>query len=215
VIPIRVLLADDHALFVRVVKTLFDGDTVIEVAATAETAEAAVQAVVEFNPAVVLMDLNMPVIGGVEATRRIIEFAPHVAVVVLTMFDDDESIIAALRAGARGYLLKGAREDEIRRAILAAAHGEAVIGRTVAHRLVSLVGLSPPPNPFPQLTAREHEILGFIAQGRANGQIAEQLALSAKTVRNYVSTIMTKLQAETRAQLIATARDAGIGARPS
>ena len=211
---IRVLVADDHATFVRTVTLLLDDEDGIEVVGTAGDGAEAVQRALVLQPDVVLMDLNMPGTNGIDATRQIAEAAPHVAVLVLTMFDDDDSVVTAIRSGARGYLLKGARQADIARAIRAAHAGEAIFGAAVARRLAGLVDPTPPPGPaaaFPELTARELDVLDEIATGLDNRAIASALYLSEKTVRNYVSTIMAKLQASSRAELIVRARDAGLG----
>jgi DNA-binding NarL/FixJ family response regulator len=159
------------------------------------------------------MDLQMPERSGIDATREIVRQSPHIAVLVLTMFDDDDSVFAAMRSGARGYLLKGADSDEIARALLAVGSGEAIFGPAVAKRLMAYFAASAngPPRAFPELTAREHEVLARIAKGHGNTQIARDLALSPKTVRNHVSNIFTKLQVLDRAQAIVKARQAGLG----
>ena len=158
----------------------------------------------------------MPGRNGIEATRAIVSAAPHIAVLVLTMYEDDESVFSAVQAGARGYLVKGARQAELLRALHAVAEGGAVFGPAIARRMVDYFAAAAQAGaaePFPDLTAREREILDLIARGRANGQIAEQLVLSAKTVRNHVSNIFTKMQVVDRAQAIVKAREAGIGGR--
>jgi DNA-binding NarL/FixJ family response regulator len=162
------------------------------------------------------MDLRLPGLNGIEATRQIVADSPHTAVVVLTMFDDDDSVFAALRAGARGYLLKGADQEEIRRAVQAAAAGEAIFGAGLASRLLAYFTArpDPAPPPFPQLTDREREVLELVAQGRSNAAIAARLQLSQKTIRNNVSNILAKLQVADRAQAIVRARDAGLGHQP-
>jgi DNA-binding NarL/FixJ family response regulator len=155
----------------------------------------------------------MPGLNGIEATRRIVADSPHISVLVLTMFDDDDSIFSALRAGARGYLLKGADQEQIRTAVQAAANGEIIFGTQLAARMLAYFTTpsSAPPPVFPQLTDREREVLDLVAQGRANTAIANKLGLSQKTVRNHVSNILTKLQVADRAQAIVQARDAGLG----
>ncbi len=209
---IRVLVADDHPSFVRALTMLLDGEDDIEVVATAHDGEAAVAAAIENRPDVVLMDLNMPGTNGIEATKEITEAVPHAAVLLLTMFDDDDSVISAMRNGARGYLLKGARQDEIRRAVRSAHAGEAIFGPAVARRLS---GFFEPTRsldrPFPQLTNRELAVLEEVAEGTDNGTIARRLHLSEKTVRNYLSTILTKIGATTRAEAIVMAHKAGLG----
>lgn len=212
--PIRVLVADDHASFTRTISLLLADDTDIEVVGTAADGEEAVQRTSELRPDVVLMDLNMPGTNGIDATRQISEAAPHVAVIVLTMFDDDESVVTALRSGAHGYLLKGARQADIVRAIHAAHAGEAIFGPAVARRLAGMV--EPPADDqgarsFPGLTARELEVLDRVAAGLDNRAISAEMFLSEKTVRNYVSMILTKIHASSRAEAIVRARDAGFG----
>lgn len=212
--PIRVVVVDDHPTFVRAVTLLLDADDDIEVVGTAGEGATAVALAVDLQPDVVLVDLNMPGINGIEATAEIVQGVPHAAVIVLTMFDDDQSVTAAIRNGARGYLLKGARQDEIRRAVRAAAAGEAIFGPVVARRLAALVDPPAPtgPTPFPQLTARELDVLDAVARGADNATIARTLHLSEKTVRNYVSLVLTKIHVATRAEAIVVAREAGLGA---
>ncbi len=162
------------------------------------------------------MDLHMPGRNGIEATREIVTAAPHIAVLVLTMHEDDESVFAAVQAGARGYLVKGARQGELLRALHAVAEGGAVFGPAVARRMVDFFNAAASATSaasFPELTAREREILDLVARGRSNAQIAEQLVLSTKTVRNHVSSVFTKIQVVDRAQAIVKAREAGIGGR--
>jgi DNA-binding NarL/FixJ family response regulator len=210
--PIRVLIADDHPLFRDgLIALLTDGpDT--ELAGTAATGTQAVALARETQPDVVVMDLQMPGLNGIEATRRIIADSPHIAVLVLTMFDDDDSIFSALRAGARGYLLKGADRDQIRCGIQAAASGEIIFGAQLAERMLGyFTAAAAPPPAFPQLTDREREVLELVAQGQGNAAIAARLHLSQKTVRNNVSNILAKLQVADRAQAIVQARDVGLG----
>jgi DNA-binding NarL/FixJ family response regulator len=160
------------------------------------------------------MDINMPGVNGIEATRQIIDAAPHVAVVALTMFDDDDNVSAAMASGAVGYLLKGARQDQIRRAVHAAHDGEAILDTTIARQLKNLFAQrlgKPSRDAFPALTEREIDVLDRMAAGLDNTTIAHDLSLSEKTVRNYVSSVFTKLQVDTRAKAIVVARDAGLG----
>lgn len=210
---IRVVVVDDHPTFVRAVGMLLDADPGIEVVGSASDGDAAVRLALELQPDVVLMDLNMPGVNGIDATARIVEAAPHVAVIVLTMFDDDDSVAAAIRNGARGYLLKGARQDELRRAVHAARDGQAIFGPGVVRKLSALMdpGTAPPPSAFPQLTSREVEVLELVARGLDNAAIARELFLSDKTVRNYVSIVLAKIHAATRAEAIVVARNAGLG----
>jgi DNA-binding NarL/FixJ family response regulator len=209
---IRVLIADDHPLFRDGLTTLVNEGPDTEIAGAATSGTEAVDLTRETQPDVVVMDLHMPGLNGIEATRRIVADSPHITVLVLTMFDDDDSIFSALRAGARGYLLKGADREQIRCAIHAAANGEVIFGAHLAARMLSYFTTTPAPPPvFPQLTDREREVLELVAQGRANAAIAARLGLSQKTIRNQVSNILTKLQVADRAQAIVQARDAGLG----
>lgn len=208
---IRVLLVDDHPVYRDGVRLNLDGWDGVEVVGEADDGDAAVEAAARLRPHVILMDLQMPRRSGVEATRAIVARDPRVAVVVLTMFEDDELVAAAVRAGARGYLLKDAGREELRRAIEAAAGGQAIFGGSVAHRLTSLVGTQPAPPPFPELTPRERDVLELLAQGLPNGQIAHRLGLREKTVRNQVSVIFSKLEVLGRSEAIVKAREAGMG----
>jgi DNA-binding NarL/FixJ family response regulator len=214
--PLRVLVADDHPLFRDGLRSALASHGDAEVVGEAATGDAAITSALELQPDVVVMDLQMPGANGIEATRRIIEASPHIGVLVLTMFEDDDSVFAAMRAGARGYLLKGAGQDEIARAVRAVAAGEAVFGPAVAQRLMDFFASQPsgPPPAFPDLTEREREILELVAQGESNQSIARRLFLSQKTVRNHVSNIFTKLQVADRAQAIVRAREAGLGQGP-
>ncbi len=208
---IRLLIADDHATFARAVTALLDNVDDIEVIGTAGTGDQAVRAALDLQPDVVLMDLQMPGLNGIDATARLFADAPHVAVLVLTMFDDDDSVVSAIRAGARGYLLKGARKDEIVRALRAVHGGDAIFGGPLVRRLGALVDPQRNERSFPELTDREYDVLDALAAGTANADIARHLHLSDKTVRNYVSTILTKLGVPTRAEAIVLARDRGLG----
>jgi len=212
-VTVRVVIADDHPVFRAGMVSVLDDLPDVEVVGQAGDGEEAVAAASEHRPDVVLMDLRMPGVGGLEATARIRVEHPEVAVVVLTMDSDDDSIFAALRAGARGYLLKEAEVADIERAITGAARGEAVFGAGIATRVLAFFSASrhTAVSPFPQLTPREHEVLDLIAQGLANPAIARRLVLSDKTVRNRVSDILAKLHARSRAEMVALARDAGMG----
>ena len=183
----------------------------MEVVGEATTCDEAIALAEQLQPDVVLMDLNMPGANGIEATRGIVRQSPDMAILILTMFDDD-SVFAAMRAGARGYVLKGAQGEETIRAIRAVAHGEAIFSPTVAGRLIDYFAApSPAQQPFPELSEREREVLTLIAQGYTNDAIAQRLALSPKTVRNYVSSIFDKLGVEDRPGAIIRAREAGLG----
>lgn len=210
---IRVLLADDHTLFREGLAALLETVPGIEVVGQAGDGEAAVEMAAALQPDIVLMDLQMPGVNGVEATRRILRQSPHVGVIVVTMYEDDDSVFAAMRAGARGYVLKGADQQTIVRAIQAVAGGEALIGAAVADRLMAYFEkVRPEPaEVFPELTAREREVLELMARGLNNAEIAARLSLSQKTVRNHVSNVLNKLQVADRTQAILQARDAGMG----
>lgn len=210
---IRILIADDHALFRGGLGALFLSVPDTEVVGEAATGEEAVARAANIQPDVVLMDIQMPGINGIEATRRIARNNPHIGIIVVTMFEDDDSVFAAMRAGARGYVLKGADQDEILKVIRAVAGGEAHFGPEIARRLMSFFS-APRPAPaeaFPELTAREREVLDLIARGMGNAEISTRLYLSPKTVRNHISNIFTKLQVTDRAQAVIRAREAGLG----
>lgn len=215
--PLRVLVADDHPLYRRGMVSTLGSIGVAVVAEAANGVEAATLAV-EHEPDLVIMDLHMPELNGIEATRRIVHALPGVAVLVVTMFDDDESVFAAMRAGARGYVLKDAGDEEILRAVSAVVAGEAIFSAPIAQRVIgyfSAAGAAGRLPAFPELTDRENEVLALIAQGHDNATIARRAYLSPKTVRNHVSNIIGKLQVADRAQAIARARDAGIGSPPN
>ncbi|MEO7981849.1 MAG: response regulator transcription factor [Sporichthyaceae bacterium] len=211
---VRVLVADDHPAFRAGLQLLLADAADIEVVGTAEDGLQAVELADALQPDVVLMDLRMPGLDGIEATRRLLRVRAGVGVLVLTMFEDDESVFAAMRAGARGYLLKGAEQDEILRAIRAVAAGEVLLGPAVAVRVIEhfATGDGSARAAFPTLTERERQVLDLIATGKGNAVIAHELVLSLKTVRNHVSNIFTKLQVPDRAAAIVKARDAGFGA---
>jgi DNA-binding NarL/FixJ family response regulator len=209
----RVLIADDHPLFRDGLRGLLEAEPDIEVVGEAASGEDIVALVATHLPDVVLMDIAMPGINGITATRQIIDMNPQVNVLMVTMIEDDDSVFAAMQAGACGYLLKGANRIEILRAIHAAANGEAIFGPGIARRLMKFFAspkLSTAVHPFPELTVRESEILALIAQGRSNAEIAHDLSLSLKTIQNYVSTIFNKLQVADRGQAVVRARDAGL-----
>ncbi|TQS26156.1 response regulator transcription factor [Microbispora sp. KK1-11] len=210
---LRVVLADDHPLFRHGLRMLLEQIGGHRVVAEAGDGEAALAAVAEHEPDVVVMDLTMPVLSGLEATRRVVRDHPRTAVLVLTMNEDDNFVFAALRAGARGYVLKGCEGAEFLRAVRAVAAGEALFGPAVAARISAFLGGGPPGarEAFPELSDREREILDAIAAGKSNAAIAQRLHLSPKTVKNYITSIFDKLQVADRAEAIVRAREAGLG----
>jgi DNA-binding NarL/FixJ family response regulator len=213
--PIRVLVADDHPIVRDGVRALIAASPGLELIGEAVDGDEAVALVRRLRPDVVLMDLSMPGRNGIDATRAIVADGPATAVLILTMFADDESIFAAMRAGARGYLLKDAGHDEMRRAIEGVGHGEAIFGAGVAQRMVGFFARARElgVQPFPELTDREREVLEEIARGAGNAAIASRLGISVKTVRNHVSTVLGKLMVVDRAEAIVRAREAGFGVR--
>lgn len=210
---VRVLIADDHPVFRDGLASLLATQPDVAVVATAADGAEAVALAGEHHPDVVVMDLQMPVLNGIDATRQLTETMPEVRVLVFTMGEEDGTVLAAMRAGARGYLVKGASQEEVARAISTVHAGGLVFGASLALRIADLLSGSTTPDrsAFPQLTEREVEILDLIAAGRNNAQIATALYLAPKTVRNNVSTILAKLQATDRAEAIIRARDAGLG----
>jgi DNA-binding NarL/FixJ family response regulator len=215
---VRVLLVDDHPAFLEGLALLLSDADDIEVIGRAADGEEACALHAQLEPDVVVMDLHMPGTGGIEATRRITDARPSTAVLVLTMVEDDDSVFAALRAGARGYILKGAGRDDVLRAIAAVQRGEAIFGPGIAQRILGYwanANSAAPPVAFPELTDREREVLELIAQGLNNAEIARRFVLSPKTVRNHISNIFTKLHLADRAQAIVKAREAGMGRRSS
>lgn len=206
----RVLICDDHPVFRGGLRLLL-GELGVEVVGEAATGEEAVSTAAVLVPDVVVMDLHLPGISGIEATRAIRTANPGIGVLVLTMLDDDTTLLAALRAGANGYLLKGAGHADVERALAAVANGDMMVAADVAQRLRAGLGGTGSTEPFPQLGRREREVLELMARGQPNEQIAATLFLSVKTVRNNVSAIFTKLDVENRAAAVALARDAGLG----
>jgi DNA-binding NarL/FixJ family response regulator len=218
---VTILIADDHAPFRAGLRALLASAPEVRVIGEAGTGGEAVTLATELQPDVILMDIQMGDVNGAEATRRILHTSPHIAILILTMFEDDDFVFSALRAGARGYLLKGTMKADLLRAIHSVASGEAILGAGIARRLMGyFADVHKPANSpalaesFPELTDREREILNLIASHRSNSEIAEQLGISLKTVRNHVSNIFSKLQVVDRAQAILRAREAGLG-RPS
>jgi DNA-binding NarL/FixJ family response regulator len=212
--PLRVLIADDHILFRDGLRALLASVDDLDFAGEATTGDEAVALAAEVQPDVILMDIQMPDRNGIEATRSIVQMSPHIGILIVTMFADDASVFAAMRAGARGYVLKGANHSEMLRAIRAVGSGEAIFSPSVAVRLMEYFAntrLAAPPQVFPELSEREREILDLIAQGRKNAEIAQHFVLSEKTVRNHVSNILSKLQVADRTQAVIRAREAGLG----
>jgi DNA-binding NarL/FixJ family response regulator len=212
--PIRVVIADDHPLFRSGLRAALEAIGKVEVVGEAENAEGTVALCQQVKPDVVLMDLMMGTTSGIDATRDVTDRLPSIAVLVLTMLEDDYSVFAAMRAGARGYVLKDADEEVIMRAIEAVVRGEAIFSPAIAGRMIdffSAAHAKPPQSAFPELTAREREVLHLIAQGLSNAEIADRLFLSPKTVRNHITNTFDKLQVADRAQAIVKARTAGLG----
>jgi DNA-binding NarL/FixJ family response regulator len=211
---LRVLIADDHPLFRKGMRTLLASLPETEVVGEATSGKEAIALAGSLQPDLILMDLQMPEGGGLAATRAISKEYPNVHVLVVTLFEDDESVFTALRAGARGYILKDAEEEEIIRAIHAVGEGEAIFSPSIASRLMDYFSATRntlPQDVFPELTNREREVLTLIARGETNATIAEALTISLKTVRNHVSNIFNKLQVADRAQAAIRAREAGLG----
>jgi DNA-binding NarL/FixJ family response regulator len=210
---VRILLVDDHPVVRTGLRALIGTLPDLEVVGEATDGESSVKETLLTRPDVVLMDVRMEGMDGVEATRRIRAAAPDVAVLMMTMYDDDATVFTAMRAGARGYLLKGAGQEEIQSAVLAVAAGQAVFGPSVAARMLGLLGGPAPVAdvPFPTLTDREREILDLLAAGRRTAAIAEAIFLSPKTVSNHLTAIFAKLEVADRAQAIVRAREEGLG----
>jgi DNA-binding NarL/FixJ family response regulator len=215
---LRVLLVDDHQLFRDGLRALLLSAPDAEVVGEATTGQEAIRLAAETQPDVILMDIQMPAMDGIEATRQIVQANPRINVLMVTMFEDDQSVFAAMRAGARGYVLKGARHDEMLRAIRAVGNGEAIFSPNIAARMMDFFAAGRRAAPLAatgedalaELTEREREVLALIAGGNTNADIAEALTISVKTVRNHVSNILNKLQVVDRAQAALRARDAGL-----
>jgi DNA-binding NarL/FixJ family response regulator len=214
VTAVRVVVCDDHPVYRQGLRALFAEVDGIDVVGEAGSGEDALDVVAETAPDVVIMDLHLPGVSGVDATQRLLARDPSVGVLVLTMFEDDTSLLAALRAGARGYVVKGADHEEIVSAIRAVARGEVLLGRVVSGRLGAALASSSGPRPFPELTEREFAVLQLLARGWSTERIAANQFLSPKTVRNNVSGILAKLGVASRTEAVARARDAGIGSTP-
>jgi DNA-binding NarL/FixJ family response regulator len=211
--PLRILIADDHPLFRKGMRTLLNATEDLEVVGEATTGQEVVEQAATLQPDVILMDLQMPGMTGIEATRQILHTSPHIRILVITLFEDDASVFESLRAGARGYVLKDSREEEMLRAIWSVGSGEAIFSAAIASRLIDFFATqrhTVPKELFPTLTEREREILQRLSRGESNQDIAKHLGLSVKTVTNYVSNIFSKLQVTDRTQAIIRARDAGL-----
>jgi DNA-binding NarL/FixJ family response regulator len=212
--PLRILIVDDHPLFRDGMRGLLESIPEVTVAGEAENGQQAVQLATELRPDIVLMDIGMPEMNGIEATRALLLACPTARVLVLTMYEEPDSVFSALRAGARGYLLKDARSDEIVRAIKAVAEGEAIFGPAIAERLATFFrggGIPRPPAAFPDLTSRETEALDLMARGLTNHEMAAHFGVSLKTVQNHVSNVLAKLHVVDRTQAALRAREAGLG----
>jgi DNA-binding NarL/FixJ family response regulator len=209
---LTILIADDHPVFRKGLRALLTSMPEVELVGEATTGEEAIRLAEQLQPDVILMDLNMPGGGGLPAIRQIVQTSPHIRILVVTMFQDDDSVFAALRAGARGYVLKDMHDEDISRAILAVGRGEAIFSPAIAERLMIFFSARPalPTEVFPELTDSERNVLKLMSQGANNDAIARQLSYSPKTVRNYVSNIFSKLQVADRAHAIVKARQAGL-----
>jgi DNA-binding NarL/FixJ family response regulator len=214
---ITLLIADDHPVFRKGLRTLLLSLPAMELVGEATSGADAVRLAEQLQPDVILMDLQMPEGGGLAAIRQIVQTSPHIRILVVTMFQDDDSVFAAMRAGARGYVLKDMNDEDISRAILAVGSGDAIFSPAIAARLMSFFNARPalPVEIFPELTESERNVLKLMAQGANNEAIAHELSFTSKTVRNYVSNIFSKLQVADRAQAIVKAREAGIGQNDS
>jgi DNA-binding NarL/FixJ family response regulator len=211
--PIRLVVVDDHPVFRLGMVALLTSIDGFEVVGEADTADAAVEIAVTQRPDVVVMDLHLGTGSGIDATRRILAAEPDIGVLAVTMMDDDDSVFAAMRAGARGYLLKGAAPADIDRAVRSVANGEVILGPQVAAQAIAFLSSGQPAAAvaFPELTVREREILDLVARGLDNTSVSRRLDLSPKTIRNHLSNVFTKLQVADRSQAIIRARDAGLG----
>jgi DNA-binding NarL/FixJ family response regulator len=212
--PLRVLIADDHPLFRHGLSALLSASPDFEIVSEATSGEEVISLAARLQPDVILMDIQMPGVNGIEATRRVLHTSPNIRILIITMFEDDSSVFTAMRAGARGYILKDAQKGDMLGAIRAVGRGEAIFSPAIAARLIEYFNapqFTTPTLAFPELTEREREILDLIAKGHNNTEIATRLVLSPNTVRNYVSNVFSKLQVADRAQAIIRAREGGLG----
>lgn len=212
--PLQILIVDDHPLFRKGMRTLLAPLPDFEVTGEATNGQDAIELAENLQPDVILMDLRMPETGGIAAIRQILKDSPHIRILVVTLLEDDDSVFAALRAGARGYVLKDTEEEELVRAIRAVGCGEAIFSPAIATRLTDYFATPRPTTTediFPELTTREREILNLIANGATNSTIARQLSISLKTTQNHVSNILNKMQVTDRVQAAIRAREAGLG----
>ncbi|MDQ2716632.1 MAG: response regulator transcription factor [Chloroflexota bacterium] len=212
--PLRALIADDHPLFRHGLAALLSASPDFEVVGEASTGEEVIELAAHLQPDIILMDIQMPGVNGIEATRSILHSSPHIRILIVTMFEDDAFVFTAMRAGARGYVLKDAQKADMLQAIRAVGRGEAIFSPAIATHLIDFFSAPrpvAPPQAFPDLTERERDILNLIAQGHSNTEIATRLVLSPHTVRNYVSNVFSKLQVADRSQAIIRAREAGLG----
>jgi DNA-binding NarL/FixJ family response regulator len=210
----RILIVEDHPMFRDGLFKMLETVEGFEVVGEAASGEKAVELAEQLKPNIILMDINLPKLSGIEATKRIVQTMPDIGILILTMYDDDSSVFSAMRAGARGYLLKEANRNEIVRAIQAVSEGEAIFSPAIARRMMFYFEAKMKVtnvDVFPQLTEREREVLDHIAKGKNNAEIANSLGLNQKTIRNHVSNILSKLQASDRAHAIIMAREAGLG----
>jgi DNA-binding NarL/FixJ family response regulator len=209
---LTILIADDHPIFRKGLRALLASMSDVDLVGEVASGEEAIQLAEHVQPDVILMDLQMPGGGGLAAIRQIVQTSPHIRILVVTMFQDDDSVFAAMRAGARGYVLKDMSDEEISRAIVSVGSGEAIFSPAIAERMMTFFAARPavPLDVFPDLTESERNVLRLMARGVSNEAIAQQLSFSTKTVRNYVSNIFSKLQVADRAQAIVRARDAGL-----
>ena len=212
---IQVLIADDHISYAQGLRALLRSQANMEVVGEAKNGDEAVSLATRLQPDIILMDIKMPITNGIEATKQILSTSPHIGILVFTMFEDDDTVFAALRAGARGYLLKGSSKAEILSAIQSVQRGEAVFGAPIAKRVMqhfaNLSTASIAANSFPELSERELDVLNLMAQHKSNQEIANELGIASKTIRNHVSNILNKLQVVDRAQAIIRAKQAGLG----